>query len=338
MIFPEDIQKEFTKILRFFDNRKPKYIFLVVDSIFLSEKFISFIKSATQSSGKIIEKLDLVENQQSIYTQTEHFLKHFPADGLLITGVDDLIYSNPDKILPSLNLSRDAFEKFGIPIAFFVNRENRIQIIQRASDFYQMRDLPDFEFKTPPEGNLDLLDLMWPFSCLSSDPKSMEQVIESQLARIEQEQRLTDSTLNHTVLPLLSIYIDQKNIVKAQHLFFKHVKGNEEKLKTPFILGDYYLATRQPEKALLIYEKDLKHQEAILNRNGIMKLYEKIGKVYAVLNQFPKAIDYFNKVLDFSETLRDNNTQRNATHSLAIIYDITGNSAKARAILKELKK
>ena len=337
MIFPEDIQKEFSKILRFFDNRKPKYILLIVDSIFLTEKFISFIQSATRSSGKTIETLELADNQQTIYTQTESFLERFPADGLLITGVDNLIYSDPDKILPSLNLSRDAFEKFGIPIAFCMNQENRIQIIQRASDFYQMRDLPDFEFKTPPEDNLDLLDLMWPFSGLSSDPKHMEQVIEGQLAKIEQEKSITASVLNHTVLPLLSIYIDQRNTVKAQYLFFKHVKGNEEKLKTPSILGDYYLATRQLKKALLIYKKDLKNQETIQNKFGIMKLYEKIGKVYAVLNQFPKAIDYFSQALDLSKTLPDDQSRRIAIHSLAIIYDITGNTAKASAILKELQ-
>jgi hypothetical protein len=229
-----DTQEEFSIIYRFFENQIPKYIFLVIDSEPLAQQLILNIRNELKGRGKEIGHLKLEENGISIYSQIERFLSETPCNGLLLSGMDLLIYKNSQETLSKFNRARDAFEKFQLPMAFIVNNDSLKKIIRIASDFYQMRDLPDFHFTGAGEEEEESFTALYPDEDLKID------LLEEHLLWLEKGKGLNEDSLNYTVIPLLKIYVNRRNFKRAEEIFDRYIRGREKQVKDKVVLGEYH--------------------------------------------------------------------------------------------------
>jgi hypothetical protein len=248
------------KILRFFDRDVSRYIFLVSDDERILNYLIIKIQVGLRGGKKRVRKLALTEKEPSVYRQVENFVAGKKSDGLIVTGLNPLIYKYTHKCLDLLNKSRDAFKRFGLPIAFIVNTDILSKIINGASDFYQLRDLPDFHIEGPDIQERDLVNIPSRYWGQVPDSDLKAGLLEEQLEILKKEQTIDKDLLNSIVVPLLEIYTAGSHIKKMKALFKDYLKGNEAKIKNRKVLHDYYLklietgnlraAARQGKKSL----------------------------------------------------------------------------------------
>lgn len=132
---------------RFFELKISRYVFLVIDDQRILKDLIAVIQNQLGKKKKEILLLELSMEKSSIYSQVKAFLDKNKCDGLIITKIDELFSRYPDESLFYLNMSRDGFEDFPLPIALVANKASLKKIINGASDFYQLRDLPEFHFE-----------------------------------------------------------------------------------------------------------------------------------------------------------------------------------------------
>lgn len=253
------------KIVRFFDQGVSRYIFLVIDdeltlSFLIKEILVNFIRKK-----KRIRILELTENERSVYRQVETFAAGEKSDGLIVTGLNLLIYKYTHECLDLLNKSRDAFKKFGLPIVFIVNTDNLSRIVNGASDFYQLRDLPDFHFKAPagPERK-EFLTVDFSYEGRIPDGDLKAGLLEKQLEIAKKKQRIDNNVLNNIVSPLLAIYIAGSHYKKMKALFNDYLQGNEDKIKNRKVLHYYYLKMVEVETLPMYPENERRYLEDLI--------------------------------------------------------------------------
>lgn len=229
------------KIVRFFDRDVSRYIFLVSDDERILNYLIIKIQVDLRGKKKRIRKLELTEKEPSVYRQVKNFVAGKKSDGLIVTGLNPLIYKYNHECLDLLNKSRDAFKKFGLPIAFIVNTDILSKVINGASDFYQLRDLPDFHIEGPGIQERDLVNIPSRYWGQIPDSDLKAGLLEEQLEILKKEQTIDRGLLNSIVVPLLEIYIAGSHTKKMKALFNDYLKGNEAKIKNRKVLHDYYL-------------------------------------------------------------------------------------------------
>jgi len=255
-----DTELDLKQIYRFFERKVSRYIFLVIDDQRILKDFIAGIQNRSGKKKKKVAVLDLNEENPSVYFQVKEFLDKDKCDGLIITGLNSLIYKYSHETIHLLNKSRDGFEDFSIPMAFVVNKANLKKIINGASDFYQLRDLPDFHFEGAAsktgEMNRDFLNISVPQPYDFEDSSLKAQLLEEQLEKARKNQRINDDALNDIVVPLLSIYIGRSYYKEAEALYDCYLKGRESKIKDKQVFLDYLVAMIEIGK-IKIHSKDI---------------------------------------------------------------------------------
>ena len=74
MTLPAERPKELSKVVRFFQNRKSKYIFLIVDNESFARELAASIRSELGIGEKNIEILELLEGEGPVFSQIENHL------------------------------------------------------------------------------------------------------------------------------------------------------------------------------------------------------------------------------------------------------------------------
>jgi len=247
----------------FFRHKLFKYIFMVLDDQRILEYLIVNVQVQLEQGGKKILKLPLSEDDHYAYRQVKNFLeseKEGACDGLIVTGLNALIYRHGAKAIELLNTSRDAFSRFRLPIVFVVNLEILKRIIRGAPDLYNMRDLPDLHFEGTWATNMDILASSFrdysQHELTNIDLKI--QLLEKQLKRTEAQGAIDDDSLNNLIIPLLILYLEQGNLKKMEPLYQQYIKGNEHRVKDKEVLGRYQ---RKSAKPVISKEVDNKYIE-----------------------------------------------------------------------------
>jgi tetratricopeptide (TPR) repeat protein len=230
---------------------------MAVDDQRILENLIVKVQGQLEQKGKKILKCPLSEDDFYAYQQVKNFLeseKESACDGLLVTGLNMLIYRQGAKAIELLNTSRDAFSRFRLPIAFVVNQEILKRIMRGAPDLYNMRDMPDlyFEGKWAPDMNIlasSLLDYSQ-HELTNIDLKI--QLLEKQLKRTKIKGKINDDDLNNMVIPLLLLYLEQGNLKKMTSLYQRYIKGNEHRVKDSETLDRYQRKTAIPAQPLIV--------------------------------------------------------------------------------------
>lgn len=140
-----DTELDLKLVNRFFELKISRYIFLVIDDQRILKDLIAVIQNQLRKEEILVLELDM--EKSSIYSQVKEFFDKNKGDGLIITKIDELLSRYPDESLFYLNMSRDGFEDFPLPIALVVNEASFKKNINGTSDFYQIRDLPEFHFE-----------------------------------------------------------------------------------------------------------------------------------------------------------------------------------------------
>lgn len=340
-----DSQRELSIIYRFFETQTARYIILVIDNEPLGRLLIRRIQLQLKVVGKEIGHLKLKENENSIYNQVEHFLTENRYNGLLVSDLDLLIYKNARDTLSGLNKARDAFEGFQLPIGFIVNQDNLKKIIRSASDFYQMRDLPDFHFTGALEAEKTFLDIDDSTHELYPDENLKIEFLEEQLRLREKEQNQDEHTLNYIIIPLLKIYASKKYSGKATDIYNRYIIDRENLVRDKVALGDYYSLVYGFKKALKYFREVLNNTERIGDKTGISILFKRIGLVYRRQAEYKSALEYYQKAIEIDRKIKNIEGEALALHEIGRILEVQGEYAraldhlqKALAIYEEIDK
>ncbi|MCK4766616.1 MAG: tetratricopeptide repeat protein [Candidatus Aminicenantes bacterium] len=315
---------ELNIIIRFFTRRRSKYIFLVVDDERILNYLVIKVQVGLKEKNKEILDLKLKEENLSVYGQVKAIFEKETVDGLIITNLNRLIYKHADECINLLNISRDAFANFDIPMAFVVNSDNLSKIINGASDFYQLRDLPDFHFVGTgiEEKELMSLDMSRVDSYADSDLKA--ELLEEQLKILNEKKKIDKDSLNSIVMPLLNIYIFKGYITKMKDLFKRYIKGKEELVKHKMLLGDYYSNVHEFEKALSNYKTALDYFKSLGDKGSEAAAYHQIGIVFQNKGDYNVALKQYEKSLEINEKIGDNKNMASTLHNIGMIYHIKG--------------
>jgi len=221
---------------------------MVLDDQRILKYLIVKVQVQLEQGGKKILKLPLSEDDYYAYRQVKNFLeseKEGACDGLIVTGLNALIYRHGAKAIELLNTSRDAFSRFHLPIVFVVNLEILKRIIKGAPDLYNMRDLPDLHFEGKWAPNMDILASSFrdysQHELTNIDLKI--QLLEKQLKRTEAQGKIDDDGLNNLIIPLLTLYLVQGNLKKMKSLYQRYIKGNEHRVKDGDVVERYQRIT-----------------------------------------------------------------------------------------------
>jgi tetratricopeptide (TPR) repeat protein len=324
LISQTDTQQELSIIYRFFEARVARYIFLVIENEPLTRQLIRSIRIELKGRGKEIGHLKLRENENSIYNQVERFLSEYPCNGLLVSDLDLLIYKNSQDILSKLNKSRDAFEKFQLPIGFIVNHDNLKKIIKNASDFYQMRDLPDFHFTGTVEEVKTFLDIDDSTLELYPDEDLKIEIFEEHLQLRDKDQKQKKHSLDHIIVPLLKMYINKRYSRKAEDLYDRYIKTRENQVKDRITLGDYHSLHKHFDEALAYFREALDNAERIGDEAGISLILKRIGLVYQRQADYNSAMEYYQKAMGIDRGMKNIEGEALALHEIGRIFEAQG--------------
>ena len=147
------------------------------------------------------------------------------------------------------NRSRDAFQRIDIPIIWIIDQKNLQRIILGASDFYQMRDLPDFLISGASKSTNPRMDISFFYNPNPGDKDIDESYLEKQLAGIPTASKYEKEIINGFVIPLLRRYIERGDIEKMKNLHRSFLAGHEEIVNDPYILVSYYTAIGQLDQS-----------------------------------------------------------------------------------------
>jgi len=82
-------------------------------------------------------------------------------------------------------------------------------------------------------------------------------------------------------------------------------------------------------KILEYYNKSLKINEEIKNKDGIAYSLHNIGFIYEDQGDIPKALEYYHRSLKISEEIQDKQGMTESLNNMAVIYDLQGDLSKA---------
>ena len=316
--------RELKQIARFFEHSIPKYIFLVIDDERLARMLIDRIRSELKARAREIGYLKLAGQDTAVFRRVERFLAGNRCDGLIVSGLNGPVYRDPVTTLSQLNKARDAFERFSLPMAFIVNRDTLKKIIQSASDFYQLRDLPDFHFAGTVEEERMMIDI--PASMIDTTPDAglKAGLLEGQLRLREKEGEIDDGVLNSLVIPLLTIYTDQDDMRKAGEIYDKYVRGREDRIKDIAGLGAFHLKAFHLDDALHYYRAGLDLAEKTGDIKGVAQSRHQVGNIYFLRGDYDVALEQYRKSLDIREKIGDIAGVAKSLHQVGIIYHMKG--------------
>ncbi len=241
-------QFEIQKIIRFFRTKHSKYIFIVLEDDRFLNDILTPVIDTFEKEGKDILHFSLNYNDYYVFQQINRKAYYPGLQGLIVSGLNELIEKFGETFIDNLNRSRDAFQRMEIPIAWVIAPNNLKRIIRGASDFYQLRALPDFHFKGTPQNSHPLIDINFFFYPHFEVKINNTNYLEKQLASIPRKLKYDKDTINRLVLPLLHYYIQQEDIEKMKSLHHSYLKGREEIINEPYILIAYYTAIKEPDK------------------------------------------------------------------------------------------
>ncbi len=324
-----DSALDLEQISRFFERKVSRYIFLVIDDERVLKNLIAEIQSRLGKKKKKIRTLELNEENPSVYFQVKAFVDKNRCDGLIITGLNALIYKYSHDTLHLLNKSRDGFEDFSLPTAFVVNKANLKKIINGASDFYQLRDLPDFHFEGLEPGitNRNFLSISVPQPYDFKDSFLKIQLLEEQLEKAEKDKRVYEDILRNIVIPLFDIYIFRSDYTKIEMLYSRYIKGRESKIEDiigAHQMGMIYEMLGRYDDALTQYGKDLEIAKRNKDIRTIPANLHQIGNIYYLKGRYDDALKQYEKVLEISEEIGNTRMISISLHQIGLIYEEKG--------------
>ena len=326
---PTNPNQELKKIYRFFKNQVAKYILLVVDDQRIFNYLIIQAQVELKKHGKEILHLKLKEDNFSIFHQVEEFLAGNRCNGLIVSNVNTLIYRNEKETIEKLNRSRDAFEKFRIPVIFVLNNDNLKKIINGAADFYQLRDLPDFHFEGTIIEDREILDINIPQVESYADSDLKAELLEEQLRIIDKKKKIDKHSLNNIVMPLLNIYITNSDYNNMKTLFDRYVKGKENLTTHKMLIGDYYANIYAFDKALSYYKEELEKLKQSENSPNLSRCYHQIGMIYQDRGDYDNALKQYIISLKLLEKTGDLEGVSSVLNNIGNIYQERGQYDKA---------
>jgi tetratricopeptide (TPR) repeat protein len=296
-------ERDLRAISRFFNHKIPKYIFMVLDDERLLNYLIVRVQIELKKKKKEILRLQLIDTDVYVFRQVKTFLKEKECDGLLVTNLNMLIYKYGHECIDLLNKSRDAFARFQLPIVFVINTDNLNKIINGASDFYQLRELPDFHFEDSGVMDNDVLKITFQEFGQIKDSDLKASLLEEQLSIVTQKQKVDKNALNNIVVPLLSIYIDKNDFKKVEQLFHRHIKGKEELIRDKIVLGDCYRILFDIEKAINFYKQALNDYRKLKDIAQILRCYALLGNTYLKIGSYDEAKSCYEKSLKMGKEI-----------------------------------
>jgi len=321
---------ELKTIIQFFNHKVSKYIFMVVDDQRILGYLIANIQIRLKKKKIEILEMPLSDTDAYVYRQVKDFLKENECDGLIVTELNPVIYKYADECIDLLNKSRDAFERFPLPIVFVVNNDNLTKIINGASDFYQLRDLPDFHFKGKEiMAGTDVFDIELPSPDSYLDAELKTELLEKQLQSMKKNQENDKTIINTIVVPLLTIYIDRECFKKMNRLFQHYIKDREHLIDNKPVLASYYYKTYDLENCIASSNRALEHYKDSNNRIEMARCYYQLGKCYYRMENYKKALKYNQSSLAINEELMDNQGISYNFFQMGRIYQGMGNYDKA---------
>ena len=317
-------ERELKKIFRFLEHKVSKYIFMVIDDERILNYLVILIQIELKKKKKEILNLKLSIENVSVYRQVRDFLGKNECYGLIITNFNSLIYKYSNDCIDQLNKSRDAFEKFHLPIVFVINKDNLTKIINGASDFYQLRDLPDFHFEGSMVEDRDFLDISFRNQDNLTDSELKASLLEEQLKIVTKEKKIDKGALNHIVAPLLDIYFSREDFKKMKALFNKYLKGKENVIENKGTMGNYYYSIYDFEKALSYYQEALDYYKKSKDKWGESSTLHQMGVIYQNQSRYNDALKQYEQALEINKKIGDTRGIAASLYQTGIIYEHQG--------------
>jgi tetratricopeptide (TPR) repeat protein len=317
-------ERDLRAISRFFNHKIPKYIFIVLDDERILNYLIVRVQIQLKKKKKEILRLRLSDTDAYAFRQVKTFLRENQCDGLMVTNLNMLIYKYGHECVDLLNKSRDAFARFHLPIVFVINTDNLKKIINGASDFYQLRELPDFHFEDSGVMDNDFLKITSREFGQIKDSDLKASLLEEQLNIVTQKQKVDKNALNNIVVPLLSIYIDKNDFKKVEELFNRHVKGKEELIRDKIVLGDCYRNLFDTGKAINFYKQALDDYKKLKDSSQILRCYWRLGNTYLEIESYDEAKSCYEKSLEIGKEIGDEWVIAFSLNQIGINYFVQG--------------
>ncbi len=241
-------------ILRgFFSLKRAKYTFVLLDDERMLNTLLDSVSDKLERKGKVIHHFLLKENDISIYRQVLQYTQQKQIDGIMVSGINELIDQYGTPCVDMLNKSRDAFVHTGLPIIWIINRNTLGKIIRGASDFYQMRHFPDIEIQSTIAEQKKWLDIHFFYDPSLNDIDTDTNYLETQLAALPKQQRHEKETINGMVLSLLKIYLQRNQRKPLKKLYATYIKGYEERVYDLHLLISYDTAMGHLAKSSIFF-------------------------------------------------------------------------------------
>jgi len=229
-------------INRFFNIKRTKYIFVLLEDERMLNHLLEAVIDGQERKGKVIHHFLLSDTDFSVYRQIKNFTQQKILDGLMVSGLNELIDKYGDHCVDTLNKSRDAFVNIGLPIVWIITKNTLGRILWGASDFYQMRHLPDFHIQGTSAENKTEFDNHFFYNPYPGDKEIDSDYLEKQLGTLSKDLSYEKDTVNGIVVPLLRKYIDRNDAKRMKRLYNKYLKGHEGKVYDTYIIVSYYTA------------------------------------------------------------------------------------------------
>ena len=243
--------REINKITGFFRTRKSKYIFVILEDERLLNDILVPVIDTYEKKGLEVRHFPLKLTDYYVFQQIAKSAYHSGLQGLIVSGLNELIEKYGETFIDNLNRSRDAFQRLAVPIIWIIDQKNLQRIIRGASDFYQMRDLPDFHIQGAAKDTIPRLDINFFYNPYPGDKDIDVSYLEKQLAGIPAGSKYEKETINGFVLPLLRLYIQEGDTQKMKNLYWSFLKNHEEIVNDPYVLVAYYTAMGELDQSPL---------------------------------------------------------------------------------------
>jgi tetratricopeptide (TPR) repeat protein len=211
-------------------------------------------------------------------------------------GAEILIWVMPEEptedLLNTLNNFRELFYEVKLPTLMFYNQSFSECVIKKAPDFWRYR------------GNYYELE--------------------------EAERRMAFEAIETLATPFS--YQDKGDLLRRKRIneyLLEKVRDKEEKANILTELGRIFYHLGEINKALKYFEKALKLNEELGNKEGIATNLGNIGTVYRIRGELDNALEYYGKALKLNEELGIKEGMAIGLGNIGNVYQIKGELDKA---------